>query len=53
MILTGTPGGITFNVSRWKARLANLVGLDRFEKRAISQKKKSAKNFLMWLVRSV
>jgi hypothetical protein len=46
MILTGTLGGITFNVLRWKARLANLVGLDRFEKRAISQKKKSAEKFL-------
>jgi 2-keto-4-pentenoate hydratase/2-oxohepta-3-ene-1,7-dioic acid hydratase in catechol pathway len=46
MILTGTPGGVTFNVPRWKARLANLVGLDRFQKLAISQKKKSAEKFL-------
>jgi 2-keto-4-pentenoate hydratase/2-oxohepta-3-ene-1,7-dioic acid hydratase in catechol pathway len=46
MILTGTPGGVTFNVPRWKARLANLIGLDRFQKLAISQKKKSAEKFL-------
>lgn len=46
MILTGTPGGVTFSVPRWKARLANLVGLDRFQKLAISQKKDSAERFL-------
>jgi 2-keto-4-pentenoate hydratase/2-oxohepta-3-ene-1,7-dioic acid hydratase in catechol pathway len=46
MILTGTPGGVTFNVPRWKARLANIVGLDRFQKLAISQKKESAEKFL-------
>jgi 2-keto-4-pentenoate hydratase/2-oxohepta-3-ene-1,7-dioic acid hydratase in catechol pathway len=46
MILTGTPGGVTFNVPRWKARLANLVGLDRFQKLAISQKKNNAEKFL-------
>jgi 2-keto-4-pentenoate hydratase/2-oxohepta-3-ene-1,7-dioic acid hydratase in catechol pathway len=46
MILTGTPGGVTFNVPRWKSRLANLVGLDRFQKLTISQKKKSAETFL-------
>jgi 2-keto-4-pentenoate hydratase/2-oxohepta-3-ene-1,7-dioic acid hydratase in catechol pathway len=46
MILTGTPGGITFNVPRWKARLANTVGLDHFQKLAISQKKESAEKFL-------
>jgi 2-keto-4-pentenoate hydratase/2-oxohepta-3-ene-1,7-dioic acid hydratase in catechol pathway len=46
MILTGTPGGVIFNVPRWKARLANLVGLDRFQKLAISQKKNSAEKFL-------
>jgi 2-keto-4-pentenoate hydratase/2-oxohepta-3-ene-1,7-dioic acid hydratase in catechol pathway len=46
MILTGTPGGVIFNVPRWKARLANLVGLDRFQKIAISQKKNSADKFL-------
>ena len=46
IILTGTPGGVTFNVPRWKARLANIVGLDRFKKLAISQKKNSAEKFL-------
>jgi 2-keto-4-pentenoate hydratase/2-oxohepta-3-ene-1,7-dioic acid hydratase in catechol pathway len=46
MILMGTPGGVAFNVPRWKARLANLVGLDRFQKLAISQKKKSTEKFL-------
>jgi hypothetical protein len=45
-MLTGTPGGITFKIPRWKARLDNLVGLDRFEKLVISQKKKSAEKFL-------
>jgi 2-keto-4-pentenoate hydratase/2-oxohepta-3-ene-1,7-dioic acid hydratase in catechol pathway len=46
MILTGTPGGVIFNVPRWKSRLTNLVGLDRFQKLAISQKKNSAEKFL-------
>jgi 2-keto-4-pentenoate hydratase/2-oxohepta-3-ene-1,7-dioic acid hydratase in catechol pathway len=46
MILTGTPGGVIFSVPRWKARLANLVGLDRFQKLAISQKKNSSEKFL-------
>ena len=46
IILTGTPGGVTLNVPRWKSRLAQLVGLDRFQKLEISQKESSAKAFL-------
>jgi len=46
IILTGTPGGVIFNVPRWKARLAKLINLDRFEKLAISQKESSANKFL-------
>ena len=46
IILTGTPGGVTFNVPRWKARLAKLLELDRFQKLAISQKENSAEKFL-------
>jgi len=46
IILTGTPGGVIFNVPRWKARLAKLVMLDRFQKLAISQKESSANKFL-------
>jgi 2-keto-4-pentenoate hydratase/2-oxohepta-3-ene-1,7-dioic acid hydratase in catechol pathway len=46
MILTGTPGGVTFNVPRWKARLANIVGLDRFQKLAISQNNSNAEKYL-------
>ncbi len=46
IVLTGTPGGVIFNVPRWKARLANLLGFDRFQKLTISQKKSSAEKFL-------
>ena len=46
LILTGTPGGVIFNVPRWKARLAELLRLDRFKKLAISQKESSAEKFL-------
>ncbi len=46
IVLTGTPGGVIFNVQRWKARLANLLGFDRFQKLTISQKKSSAEKFL-------
>ena len=46
VILTGTPGGVVLHVPRWKARLANLIGLDRFQKLAINQKKKSAEKYL-------
>jgi 2-keto-4-pentenoate hydratase/2-oxohepta-3-ene-1,7-dioic acid hydratase in catechol pathway len=46
VILTGTPGGVVMNVPRWKAKLAKLVGLDRFSKLSIYQKKTSADKFL-------
>ena len=46
IILTGTPGGVILNVPRWKARLATLLGLDRFQKLAINQKEKSAARYL-------
>jgi hypothetical protein len=46
MILTGTPGGVTFNIPRWKARLANIIGLDRFQKLAISQNNNNAEKYL-------
>lgn len=46
IVLTGTPGGVIFNVPRWKVRLAKLIGLDRFQKLAISQKENSAEKFL-------
>lgn len=32
MVLTGTPGGVAAHVPRHLLRLANLVGLDRFDK---------------------
>jgi hypothetical protein len=34
------------NVPRWKSRLASIVGLDRFAKLSIYQKKASADKFL-------
>jgi 2-keto-4-pentenoate hydratase/2-oxohepta-3-ene-1,7-dioic acid hydratase in catechol pathway len=46
VILTGTPGGVIFNIPRWKARLANLLQFDRFQKLAINQKESSAAKFL-------
>jgi 2-keto-4-pentenoate hydratase/2-oxohepta-3-ene-1,7-dioic acid hydratase in catechol pathway len=46
IILTGTPGGVILNVPRWKARLAKLLGLDRFQKLAINQREKSAVQYL-------
>jgi len=46
LILTGTPGGVIFNIPRWKSRLAALLELDRFQKLAISQKPSSAEKFL-------
>lgn len=46
VILTGTPGGVTLHIPRWKARLAEIIGLDRFKKLAINQKESSAKKFL-------
>lgn len=32
VVLTGTPGGVAMSVPRWKMRLANLLGLSRFQK---------------------
>lgn len=32
IVLTGTPGGVAAHVPRYLLRLANLVGLDRFDK---------------------
>ena len=46
IILTGTPSGVILNVPRWKARLAKLIGLDRFQKLAINQKQSSAEKYL-------
>lgn len=46
MVLTGTPGGVILNVPRWKSRIANIIGLDRFQKLKINQKPKSADKFL-------
>ena len=46
VVLTGTPGGVIFNVPRWKARLAKILELNRFQKLEISQKENSAEKFL-------
>lgn len=46
VILTGTPGGVIFNIPRWKSRLAKLLQFDRFQKLAINQKESSAEKFL-------
>ena len=46
VVLTGTPGGVIFNVPRWKVRLADIVGIDRFQKLALSQKPSNAARFL-------
>jgi 2-keto-4-pentenoate hydratase/2-oxohepta-3-ene-1,7-dioic acid hydratase in catechol pathway len=46
IILTGTPSGVVLNIPRWKARLAKIIGLDRFQKLAINQKESSAEKFL-------
>jgi 2-keto-4-pentenoate hydratase/2-oxohepta-3-ene-1,7-dioic acid hydratase in catechol pathway len=32
VVLTGTPGGVALQVSPWKARAADFLGLDRFTK---------------------
>jgi 2-keto-4-pentenoate hydratase/2-oxohepta-3-ene-1,7-dioic acid hydratase in catechol pathway len=45
-VLTGTPGGVIFNVPRWKARLANILELNRFQKLTISQNENSAEKYL-------
>ena len=46
MVLTGTPGGVIFNVPRWKVRAANFLGFDRFKKLSFAQKGSSADKFL-------
>lgn len=46
VVLTGTPGGVIFHVPRWKARLAKILELNRFQKLAISQKESSAEKYL-------
>ena len=46
IVLTGTPSGVILNVPRWKARLAKIIGLDRFQKLAINQKESTAKKFI-------
>ena len=46
LVLTGTPGGVIFNVPRWKVRLAEILGFDRFQKLAIAQRPSSAEAFL-------
>lgn len=45
-VLTGTPGGVIFHVPRWKARVAALLGLNRFQKLAAAQRPSSAQLFL-------
>ena len=46
IVLTGTPGGVIFNIPRWKVRAAEILGLNRFLKLAVAQKKTSAEKFL-------
>jgi 2-keto-4-pentenoate hydratase/2-oxohepta-3-ene-1,7-dioic acid hydratase in catechol pathway len=46
IVLTGTPGGVIFNIPRWKARAAKILGLNRFLKLAFAQNKASAEAFL-------
>jgi 2-keto-4-pentenoate hydratase/2-oxohepta-3-ene-1,7-dioic acid hydratase in catechol pathway len=46
LVLTGTPGGVIFNIPRWKVRLAEILGFDRFQKLSIAQRKSSAEAFL-------
>lgn len=46
IILTGTPRGVILNVPRWKARLAKLIGLNRFQKLSIQQRQDVADAFL-------
>lgn len=45
-VLTGTPGGVIFHVPRWKARIAELLRLNRFQKLAAAQRQSSARLFL-------
>jgi 2-keto-4-pentenoate hydratase/2-oxohepta-3-ene-1,7-dioic acid hydratase in catechol pathway len=46
IVLTGTPGGVIFNIPRWKSRLATILELDRFQKLEINLKENSVKKFL-------
>ena len=46
VFLTGTPGGVIFNVPRWKVRLASLISMDRFQKLAINLKDNHVNQFL-------
>ena len=46
LILTGTPGGVILSVPRWKVRLANIIGMDRFKKLSINQSKDNADKYL-------
>lgn len=46
LVLTGTPGGVVLNVPRWKSRIAQILGLDRFTKLSMLLKESSAKQFL-------
>jgi len=46
VILTGTPGGVTLNTPRWKARMADILGLNRFQKLKTIQGSAMAKRFM-------
>ncbi len=46
IVLTGTPGGVIFNTPRWKVRLAEWLGLDRWQKLALTQTETRVKSFL-------
>lgn len=46
VILTGTPGGVTLNTPRWKARVADILGLNRFQKLKTVQGSAMAKRFM-------
>lgn len=46
VILSGTPGGVIFTIPRWKSRLAEVLGLDRYQKLAIAQQATNAERFL-------
>ena len=46
VVLTGTPGGVALEVPRWKARLAQWLGYDRFQKLRITQNQAASTPFL-------
>ena len=46
VILTGTPGGVTLSTPRWKARMADLLGFNRFQKLKTVQASAMAKRFM-------